>query len=159
GTVRQVVFGKDDGDFGLSVHGGDKADFAAIVDELNTLPFLCPRRLVIVDNAEPFVTKYRALLEKYVAEPSPYGVLVLDVKSFAANPRLHKLVPAAGNITCKAPAVYKLPDWCVRWSAARYGKKLPAAAARLLVEMVGGDMGLLDQELAKLAIYAGKAAQ
>lgn len=159
GTLRTVVFGKEGGDFGLSVQAGDKADFAAIVDELNTLPFLGPRRLVVVENAEPFVTKFRALLEKYVAEPSPHGVLALDVKTFAANTRLYKLVPAAGNIPCKAPPVYKLPDWCVAWSAARYGKKLPAAAARLLVELVGGDMGLLDQELAKLAIYAGKAGQ
>src|SRR5262249_31886736 len=75
GTLRTIVFGKEGGDFGLSVQAGDKADFAAIVDELNTLPFLGPRRLVVVENAEAFVTKYRALLEKYVAEPSLHGVL------------------------------------------------------------------------------------
>ena len=37
-----------------------------------------------------------------------------------------------------------------------HGKQLVAAAARLLVELVGAEMGLLDQELAKLAAYVGE---
>ena len=41
------------------------------------------------------------------------------------------------------------------WSAARYGKQLPAEAAQLLVELVGPEMGLLDREIDKLAIYVG----
>src|SRR5205807_5562196 len=34
---------------------------------------------------------------------------------------------------------------------------LTASAARLLVDLVGAEMGQLDQELAKLAIYVGEA--
>src|SRR5262249_51645941 len=60
---------------------------------------------------------------------------------------------------CKAPAAYKLPDWCVKWAAAQHSKQLVADAARLLVELVGADMGLLDQELNKLAVYVGAAAR
>ena len=35
------------------------ATFAAVHNELSTLPFLAPRRLVVVENAEPFVQEYR----------------------------------------------------------------------------------------------------
>jgi DNA polymerase III subunit delta len=156
-ALRRVVLEGEDNEFGLSTYEGDKATFAAVCDELQTLPFLGSRRLVIVENADPFVTRYRAALEKYVAAPSTTGVLVLDVKSWPSNTRLAKLLGDAASISCKAPATYRLPDWCRKWAQQAYGKTLAAPAAQLLVDLVGPEMGLLDQELAKLAIYVGKA--
>jgi DNA polymerase-3 subunit delta len=156
-ALRALVCGGADDSFSTSTHPGDKATFAAIHDELETLPFLSPRRLVIVENAEPFVTRYRATLEKYVAAPAATGVLVLDVPSWPSNTRLAKLIPDSGSLSCKAPTAARLPEWCVQWAANRHGKQLATAAARLLVDLVGADMGLLDQELAKLAVYVGDA--
>src|SRR5262249_14062390 len=116
---------------------------------------LSPRRLVVIDRAEPFVTRERPRLEKYFAEPSKTGVLVLDVQSWQSNTKLAKLLPEAATITCKAPSSQKLPEWCAGWCAAQHGNPLSAPAARLLVDLVGTDMGLLDQEMAKLAIFVG----
>src|SRR5262249_9263405 len=149
----------DDNAFEFSTHAGDKAAFAAVHDELLTRPFLGPRRLVVVEGADPFVTRCRPQLEKYVAQPAATGVLVLDVKSWPATSRLAKLVPAEATIGCKAPAASKLPEWCVQWTKAQHGKQLTVPAATLLVDLVGADMGLLDQELTKLAIYVGAGAR
>jgi DNA polymerase-3 subunit delta len=157
-VLRQALLG-DDGGFGYSSHAGDRAVWSAIHDELQTLPFLGGHRLVVIDGADPFVTASRALLEKYVAAPSSTGVLVLEVKSWPANTRLAKLIDAKGTIVCKAPPTSRLPEWCARWCLARHGKELAAAAAELLVELIGPEMGLLDQELAKLAAYVGEAAK
>lgn len=154
-ALKTLVLGADDGGFGLSTHDGDKAIWADIRAELETLPFLSPRRLVVVDRAEPFVTRERGRLEKYFAEPAKTGVLVLDVQSWPANTRLAKLLPDAAAIVCKAPASQKLPPWCAEWCAAQHGKPMSAAAARLLVDLIGADMGRLDQEMAKLAIFVG----
>ncbi len=153
-ALRTLVLGAEDDGFGLSSRDGDKASWIEIHDELETLPFLSSRRLVVIDRAEPFVTRERGRLEKYFAEPSKTGVLVLDVQSWPANTKLAKLLPEAATIVCKAPAAAKLPEWCVQWCADRHGKPLSAHAARMLVDLVGTDMGLLDQEMAKLAIYA-----
>jgi DNA polymerase-3 subunit delta len=159
-ALRTVAFGADGSDFGLSTHDGDKATLAEVCDELETLPFLASCRLVVVENADPFVTRYRAALEKYLAQPpSRTGTLVLSVKTWQSTTRLAKLLDNAATIACKAPAKYKVPDWCIRWADSHYGKQLSAPAAQLLVELVGLDMGLLDQELAKLAVYAGAAAR
>lgn len=158
-ALRQRLFGGADNEFSFSSHAGDKASFAEVFDELDTMPFLSPCRLVVVDNADPFVTKHRSTLEKYVGQPAKRGVLVLDVKTWPANTRLAKLVNDAATITCKAPAAYRLPEWCIRWTTAQHGKQLSLAAGRLLVDLVGADMGQLDQELTKLAIYVGKAAK
>ncbi len=154
-VLRTLVLGPDDDGFGLSNRDGDKANWAEIHDELETLPFLSSRRLVVIDRADPFVTRERPRLEKYFAEPSKTGVLVLDVQSWPANTKLAKLLPEAATLVCKTPEMRKLPEWCVEWCAAQHGKPMSAPAARLLVDLVGTDMGLLDQEMAKLAVYAG----
>src|SRR5439155_7176604 len=143
-ALRRVVLGERDTPFGLSRHAGDKATLAAVRDELEPLPFLNSRRLVVVENADPFVTQFRAQLEKYVAKPATTGVLVLDVKAWPANTRLAKLLDGDATLVCKAPATHRLPAWCSQW-AAQYGKQLSSEAAKLLVDLVGAEMGLLDQ--------------
>jgi len=154
-AIRQRALGADADEAGMSTHPGDKAQFAEVWDELQTAPFFAPRRLVVVDNADPFVTRFRELLEKKIKALPATGVLILDVKLWPANTRLAKAVDNAVTIVCKAPQSFKLPAWCVEWSAAHYQKKLPNDAAQLLVELAGADMGQLDQELQKLAIYVG----
>jgi DNA polymerase-3 subunit delta len=158
-ALRARILGPGDDSFGLSTYPGDKAEFAAVRGELETRPFLGERRLVVVDQADPFVTTYRSYLEKYLTHPAAAGVLVLEVKSFPATTNLAKSLPDGAKLVCKAPAPAALAAWCVQWAAEPHGKQLSKAAAQLLVEYVGNDMGLLDQELAKLAAYAGKAAR
>jgi DNA polymerase III subunit delta len=152
--IRSRVLGDaDDGE--ASVHAGDKATFAAVCDELETMPFFSPRRLLVVESADPFVTKFRGLLEKKINDLPKTAVLVLDVKTWPSNTRLAKMLDDAASILCKAPAAYRLPPWCVQWAASRYGKQLTNPAAAMLVDLIGAEMGLLDQELQKLAIYVG----
>jgi DNA polymerase-3 subunit delta len=154
-VLRKAVFGSEENEFGFSTQPGDKAEFATVRSELETVPFLSPRRLVVIDAADPFVSQYRSALEKYVSKPAESGILVLEVKSWPSNTKLYKMAPSAGSIACQAPEPYRLVDWCVKWSATQNGKQLSQSAARLLVDLVGAEMGILDQELAKLAIYVG----
>jgi DNA polymerase III subunit delta len=156
-AIRHVVLGQGGGDDGLSfsMHSGETATFAAVMDELQTVPFFGERRLVVVDDADPFVTEYRARLEKTLAALPSTGVLVLNVKSWPSNTRLAKMIDPAGTIVCKTPAARYLAQWCVKWATAQHQKQLTRPAAELLVDLVGPEMGLLDQELLKLAIYVG----
>src|SRR5579871_1968318 len=56
-ALRTLVLGVEDDGFGFVSQEGDKANWAAIHDELETLPFLGSRRLVVLDRADPFVTR------------------------------------------------------------------------------------------------------
>jgi DNA polymerase-3 subunit delta len=160
-AIRRVVLGPDDDGFGVSIHAGDSATWSAVVNDLQTMPFLAPRRLVVVEGADAFVSRERARLEKFVAEVAgkkdPSGVLVLDVKTWLGTTKLAKATPDAWVISCKAPPTHQLPQWCVSWCVGRTGKQLAAAAAKLLVDLVGSEMGVLDQEMQKLAVYIGAA--
>ena len=158
-ALKKLVLGAEEDSFEYGAYAGDKSVFSSIRDELDTMPFVGSRRLVVVENADPFVTKFRPLLEKYVEHPSSTGVLVLDVKSWPATTNLAKKIDKQSTIECKSPPPFKMADWCVGWAKTAQAKQLSAAAARLLVDLVGPDMGLLDQELIKLSIYVGTSAK
>jgi len=156
--IIATAIGDEDPSFAVSVYSGDKLDFSTARNDLETLPFLAPCRIVIVENADDFVSDFRPELEAYAAKPSSVGVLVLDVKSFPETTKLAKALPEAAKIVCKAPPAYKLYElkpWCIDWARTAYKKKLASDAADLLLELVGSAMGLLDQELSKLAVAVG----
>lgn len=154
--LQDIVLDGADPAFAFSPFPADsKPDFSTVRNELATAPFLSPRRLVVVEGADAFVTAHRAALEKYALAPSPVGVLVLEVKTWPATTKLAKLLAGDPTIACAAPKPQSLPRWCGEWSKSRYGKKLAPGAGQLLADLVGPHLGVLDQELAKLACFVG----
>ena len=95
-VARAVSFRSEDREAGISRFPGPVTPLATVLDEVCTLPFFSRRRLVIVDEADPFVTKYRKDLEAYVANPSDSGTLLLQVKQWPATTKLAQLVEKSG---------------------------------------------------------------
>jgi len=134
------------------------AELADVLDELRTLPFLAPRRLVIVRDADSFVTAHRQALERFLQAPPSSATLLLLVAHWNARTRLAKLIGKIGHVTdCSLPATTGLPRWLAQ-AAKRRGKKLAPDAAALLAEWVGRDLAALNNEMEKLSLYAGDRA-
>jgi len=111
---------------------------------------------VIVEGADPFVTAHRRELEAYVEHPSESGVLVLSVKVWSASTKLAKMVDKAGlAVDCKGPKERELHAWLVHLARTRFEATFEEDAARLLIELVGPEVGLLASEVEKLATYVG----
>jgi DNA polymerase III subunit delta len=156
--VRECTLKGGDAEFSLSRFDGATAELRSVQDELTTVAMFGGRRLAVVDDADEFVTRYRAQLEAYAAAPRPGGVLVLDVKTWPANTRLAKIVAEHHlAIECKASAA-GLVRWVVEWARQKHAAKIEHSAAELLVEVTSGDLGLVDQHLAKLALLAEAGA-
>ena len=122
-------------------------------------------------RADGFVTANRTRLEDYVAKPRHTGMLVLDVDDWLATTRLYKAVAQTGLvIDCKPPtrATGKsksideaaVVNWLMKWGQSRHNLTLQREAAQLLVDLTGPVFGVLDQDLAKLALFvpAGQRA-
>ncbi len=154
--VKLVADMLDDADpeFAMTTFAGDVAVWSTIKSELDTLPFVGPRRVVLIEQADPFVTANRSQLEKYVAAEGNRGVLLLDVKSWPGNTKLAKATTAT-TIVAKAPERAKMRSWCQARAKSAYDSELANDAAEWLIELVGGGLGQIDQELAKLATFAG----
>jgi DNA polymerase-3 subunit delta len=166
-SLRDVVLG-DDQEMPFSTYSGREVAWRDIRDELATVSLFGQkgRRLVVVDDADEFVSRCRVELEDYVASPSQRSVVVLVVDTWPGNTRLAKSVAKVGlPIDCRLPQRQfgrtsqvdenRIVKWLIEWSQSRHQAKLVTEAANTLLELVGPELGLLDQELAKLAIHAG----
>src|SRR4051794_39676691 len=95
-AIIRCVLGDQADELAVSRFEGKATSPADVFDELRMLPFFSKRRVVIVDEADAFVTRYRKELEAHVASPSGAGVLILMLKSWPSNTKLFKLVEASG---------------------------------------------------------------
>ncbi len=155
--LRSAVLGGDEGDFSLRTFAGRGTLLRDVLEELATVAMFGGSRLVVVEDADDFVAHYREELEACVATPRGSGVLVLELESLPSNTRLYKAVAAAGlGLDCGPPPPPRLTKWLVDWAKQQHRAQLSHAAAELLTEMVGPELGLLDQELARLALLAGE---
>ncbi|MCH7700566.1 MAG: DNA polymerase III subunit delta [Planctomycetes bacterium] len=154
--ISRAVLGDDDAAGGATRFDGDKATLADVLDEVRTFSLLGEARLVIVDDADPFITRHRQSLETYCAAPSNSGVPVLVCKSSAANTKLHRAIQALGGvIVCQTPRGSDLAAWIVRQARERYEKQIEGPAVGALRESCDDSLGMFDGELAKLASYVG----
>jgi DNA polymerase-3 subunit delta len=146
-----------EGDAQLCVAGFDATvELAQVLDELRTLPFLAPRRVVIVRDAEAFVAANRQGLENYLQSPAKTASLMLIVSSWPSNTKLYKLVKTIGEvISCDISGNDSAAKWLATFAKKR-GKGFSADARTLLLELVGQDLALLDSEVEKLSLYAGE---
>ena len=95
-AVAAAVLPDEDREAGVSRFAGPSVPLATVLDEVCTLPFFSRRRLVIVEDADPFVSKHRKDLEAYVAHPSQSGSLLLQVKQWPPKTILAQLVEKGG---------------------------------------------------------------
>jgi DNA polymerase III subunit delta len=155
-VLCRVVLGNDDERLGLTRFAGDQLDLKTICDELRTISMWGNSRLVAVDDADRFVSQNREGLEKYLQKPSKKSVLVLDVKTWPKTTRLAKAVPKIGlELECSPLSGNDLIRWISETVKTAHGKSLNREAAALIRELAGDDLGLLEQELAKLSAYVG----
>jgi DNA polymerase-3 subunit delta len=156
-AVVRVVFPNEEADAGVSRFVGATTALATVLDEVRTLPFFSRKRLVIVEDADPFVTKHRKELEAYTEKPHESGTLLLQTKQWTATTNLAKLVAKDGlPIDCSSPKEADLLPWISQIASARFDVGLEPAEARLLLELVGPESGILVAEIEKLSIYAAE---
>lgn len=152
--LRSIGDGQDG--FGPTYVEGDSASLAQVLDEVRTPSLLGDRRIVVVQDADDFISTNRPALEKYCATPAPTGTLLLLCDSMPRNTRLYKLIAERGGIVaCEAPEGRALIAWIVRRAKAPYGKQIAEPAAQRLREHLGDSPGWIDSELAKLAAFVG----
>lgn len=157
GVEQAIVAATLDGeDEAPTKFAGKDADLKTVRDELLTISMWGDRRVVIVEDGSDFVSANRAALEKYAEKPAKKSLLILDVKSMPKNTRLYKIVDKFGLVVeCSELKGAALKRWISDAARNGYDKSIDSAAVGLLIELVGPNLGMLDQELSKLASYVG----
>jgi len=127
---------------------------AEVLDELRTLPFLTEKRVVLVRDADNFISANRVLLEKYFDNPCGTGILILTVKNWDSRTRLAKKLKNVGRLISLAdPRPHELPHLLIRYVRDTCRKILTRPAAELLIDLAGDSLPQLHAELDKLALF------
>lgn len=133
-------------------------------DACNVMPFLAPKRLIIVQD---FLSQKRGkkemdeLLAYLQAMPDSARLVFLEKKAISSKNKV--LVLAQENKKLGYAKLFerlkgaKLERWIVDRTAQKGGQMHPRAA-NLLAQNVGSDLSILDNELEKLVLYKGLPA-
>ena len=166
-AAKTIVENLSDDDSNYSsVQLDGSASWSDVNDELSTRSLFGGGgpQIVVVDHADPFVKAYRDQLEKLEKSPPSNGVLILIVDTWTASTKLYKRIAKSGTqINCSPPtksARSKQRDdaavmkWLVARAKSNFDFELPQAGASILIELTDCNFGRMEQELAKLSLYA-----
>ena len=132
----------------------DKITITEVMDELRTLPFLASKRIVVLKDADKFISANRELLENYFDNPSPTGILIMTVSSLDARTKLAKKLPKVGKlIQVSQPSASQLPAKLRQYALEAHAKTLKGETLELLIELAGEDLSRLYSEIDKLAVF------
>lgn len=179
--VRAVLAKREGGEVATFVFDGASCQAAEVLDELRTLGLMAPAKIVIVENAEQMLKEKddeeegaaaapgvrgfarksaREMMTEYAASPERSSVLLLRAGGKWNKGKLDTAIIDGGGviIDCQPPGPAEAERWCVS-RAARHKTTLEPAAAKVLVENIGCELGRLDSELEKLAIAASSKGE
>jgi len=130
---------------------GQTAELADVLDDLRSFAMFGSGKVVVVRDADGFVSRFREQLEDYVASPSDSATLVLRFNSLPSNQRIYKAISKTGQIVpCQPPKDVR--SWVMQRGKSVHKLAVTPEAAELLVDFLGDDLGRIDNELAKLAL-------
>jgi DNA polymerase-3 subunit delta len=151
--LRNILAEFKEGDVDRVDVDGERAGLSDVLDQLRSFAMFGGHKLVIVRDADKFISEYREPLENYLGNPSSSGTLVLRLNSLPKNQRIYKLVTKVGRVVeCEPPNERALAGWIIKQAKSEHKLTIAPDAAALLAELIGADLGRLDSELAKLAL-------
>ena len=131
-------------------------EVAELMSALETPSLLGDTRLVIVHDAEGLKKEHAEAVERYLASPSPYSILVLVA---SGRTKLDALVKTHGSVIgLDQPKGRRLVGW-IRQRAGEHGLKIDDRAGWALTDSVGTELRDLDGALAQLATQHGSGAR
>lgn len=162
-AVRELLGDEDDDN--LTRYSSEDVEWARVLDDLSTISlFGASTRCVLIDDGDSFFKQHKDSLERYAERPTGRGTLILHFNSLPSNTRLHRFISQNGwLVECRLPArktgrtetvdAVRMRKWLETWAKQQHRIRLRREAIDGLVQLVGWEIGLLDQELAKLALF------
>jgi len=148
-------------EFALDRLSGGQGTAAAIIAAAQTVPFLAPRRVVLVAAAQELPRAEQQALARLVGQVYPPAVVILEVtaqeerrRAPLEQPLWKALAGCARLLEFAQPSEQEASRWAME-AAGNLGVTLEPAAAAALLQRLGSNQAILERELEKLATYVG----
>lgn len=149
-ALRRAVLGDDEINF--TYREGKAVDLEELMEIARTVPFLAPRRLILLENSGLAKKGGDALMELLPQIP-PECVLVLVEEESDKRTRLYKSIQRTGRVVdCEYLSEADLKK-SAKAMLKQAGCSIEAEALDLLVDRCGGELTIMAGEVDKLAAY------
>ena len=183
GRIRRAALDESSMDAGY-IRLEPNVSVTALLDECRTFGMFSSRKLVVLEPADMLLkgrggnasesqndseddqaeesagsgaASARDLILRYAQAPGDSTTLVLICDNWLKTTRLHKFLDKQGAvIICQPMKEEEVPRWLTQHARTEFAKTIEAQAAMRLADLVGTDLGRLESELAKLALFADK---
>ena len=148
-------------DFDLDQLSGDEADAAGLAARLETPPMISRFRVVVIRSAQGLTPSARSVLEDAVQRRVSNRVLIIAAEvPRGSKAKFYDLLRRnCRTVSLATPGPSELPGWLAKRARSVHGVELEMPAAQLLATGVGGRLGVLAQELQKLADFVAPATR
>lgn len=146
-------------DFNLSSFYAADADISRVRDEVETLPMMAARRVVVLKEVQDLTDKEWETLEPILATPVDSTVFILTGGKLDKRKKTFKtLSDSAVMVEFKKPFENQIPGW-IRHIAKAYQVTISNEALALFHRMVGSQLTEIEAEIRKLKDYLGERTQ
>ncbi|WP_410515120.1 DNA polymerase III subunit delta [Paenibacillus sp. BR2-3] len=165
-ALENQLIAKEDRDFAVIPFDLSETPVQAVIEEAETVPFMVPRKLLLVRDASLFTAgKENAKLEHriealndYLQRPADFSVIVFMVNNDKLDERkkIVKAVKAAGTVLAFNPlGAEELLRW-VEKAIRDQGCVMAPGTAEALIASAGTGLQGLSGEIDKLCLFAGR---
>lgn len=143
-------------DFNFSSYYASDADILQVRDEVETLPMMAPRRLVLLKEVQDLTDKEWAELEPLFKAPVESTVFILVGGKIDKRKKFFKqLCDQAIFAEFKKPYENQIPGW-IRHICKGHGLTISDEALQLTHRLVGSQLTEIESEITKLKDYLGE---
>ncbi|MBF0590375.1 MAG: DNA polymerase III subunit delta [Magnetococcales bacterium] len=147
-----------DADFDVETFFGAELDQERFFSACRSMPFMAPRRVVTVKNADRIHPAIRKTIGDYLQDPSPDALLIFTGENLEASNPLRKGMEKAKSgwsVPFYAMEGRDLARW-LRETLQEGGYQTDPDVIPLLLPRLEGNSMAAEQELEKLKLYMGK---
>ena len=148
---------------------GHSTLFNDVIDEVKTTPMFGKHKLIIVENADSFLSKNQDKVLSYLKNPCSVNCLILEVLSIDKRTKLAKAMDGKQGILIECDKLYDKPaPWetkkpehdseLTRWivmHARNFEKIINLKSAFCLLEKTGNDLAIINNQIDALSVYTG----
>jgi DNA polymerase-3 subunit delta len=148
---------------------GSPTLFYNVIDEVKTTPMFGKHKLIIVENADTFLSRYQDKVLGYLKNPCSVNCLILEVLSVDKRTKLAKAMDGKQGILIECDKLYDRPapwetrkpeydseltKWIVMHTR-NFGKSIDLKSAFCLLEKTGNNLSIINNQIDALSVYIG----
>lgn len=153
--LQEQIVGEGLADFNLATFYAGDSSVSAIIDTVETLPMMAPRRLVIVKEVQGFHASDMEALLPLVSKPVDTTTVVFIASKIDMRKKFFKQIGANGVVVkFQKPFENQMNSW-ITYIAKKHGKTVSPQALETLKEWVGTNLSDVNNELSKVSQYIG----